>query len=274
MRCAGECRNVTALSSINKHQKENYLVNRSVKGCCLMRMWKILTYGWWDEHHYQSIIGESSLDLGIFGVSVPKLMWLSRVNGIYLVIFWLIFSKNFYFKETPKLKIILKINYFVHYFQFISSSRKCQLAKSLYFEWLLSCDGWLTRCSSILFVHDWKRCVPNKFCKVSESETSSLPLAAPSVDFLIKDRVSPISWTVRVELESALLSQQLLWIIVFFILLIAVLKTSLFSTMFCLLLQCFSRISLLWCLDIFFWFAAQICSLPGYISLFFCQYHS
>lgn len=95
-----------------------------------------------------------------------------------------------------------------------------------------------------------------------------------SVHFLIKDRVNCTCRTLRIQLEGRLLSQQLVWVIMFFNLLITFLKESLFSTI--LYLNCnvgpechfsnawkFSSIS---SPNVFISYSQRGCT-----SLFFCQ---
>lgn len=68
---------------------------------CWLICWRLLpdtgvkNPGTSDEHHFQSIIGETGLNLGFLVVSFSKSMWLSKANGLYLI-----FSKTFYLKPN------------------------------------------------------------------------------------------------------------------------------------------------------------------------------
>lgn len=72
---------------------------------CWLICWRLLpdtgvkNPGTSDEHHFQSIIGETGLNLGFLVVSFSKSMWLSKANGLYLI-----FSKTFYFKNKQNKK--------------------------------------------------------------------------------------------------------------------------------------------------------------------------
>lgn len=147
------------------------------------------------------------------------------------------------------------------------------MSKLLYFERLLSSDGCLA--NSLFLPCDWKRCLSDKFCKVFTSVAHSLPYSCTSCWSSNQGQLCPPSHQCGAGRSSTVWSLTAT---------VTALDDRVLKLMSCcsknkfslcpISLQCCFRILLLWSLEVFFWFPAQICSLPGCSSLFFCQHCS